>query len=253
MIATRWKLLELEHVVGRQHACAVEIEARKRARVRAGGDHQVLALHLGTVGQAHAVRRRVGDLPSLGEHGDLATLEERVETLGEAVDHLPLARLRPRQVERRHAGVDAEVGGAAGSCGAPPRSGAAPWPGCIPGGGRSHRCAAPRRGRCRDPPPHRRALSCTSRASAEDHDIELLGQDGHLLEVTPDAVSARHEVVTVGTAPFFQAQPRFGSFSSRTFTRPLSRRASPTGDRRDRRSTGEEHLHGARERGSPPP
>ena len=163
---------------------AVEVEARQRARVRTGGQHQVGALHLGAVGEAQPVRGGVGDLAALVEHGDLAPLEQGLEALGQPVDDLALAGLRAGQVERGHPGVDAEVGS--------PLDGAQHLGGLEELLGRD---AAPVQARPADPPlldegdveTRRRAVErgrVARRTTTEDHDVELLGQDGHLLEFT---------------------------------------------------------------------
>ncbi len=155
---------------------------RERARIRAGGDHEVGALDLGAVGETHLVRRGVDHLTTLVEHGDLAPLEERLEALGEPVDDLALARLRPGQVERRHPRVDAEVrrpldraqhlGGLQELLGrdATPVQAGPTDPDLLDQ---------------RDVETGRRAVQrgrVPSRTATEDHDVELLGQDGHLLE-----------------------------------------------------------------------
>ena len=185
MMATRaGSVVELEHVVGRQHPGAVEVEARQRTRVGAGGEHQVGALHLGPVGESHPVRGRVGDLAPLAEHGDLAPLQQGLEALGQPVDDLALAGLRAGQVERGDPGVDAEVGSPLdraqhlgglekllGRDATPVQAGPAD-PTLL------HEC---------DVEPRRRAVErgrVARRTATQDHDVELLGQDGHLLEFT---------------------------------------------------------------------
>ena len=180
---------------------------------------RLLALHLGAVGQAHRVRGGVGHLAPLREHGDLAALEQRLETLGEPVDDLALAGLRARQVERRHAGVDAEVG--------------------RPLDGPQHlgrleqllgRDASPVQARPADATlldqgdvePRRRAVErgrVAGRPSTEDHDVELLGQDGHLLRSRPGAFAHR-PLVTVRDPAILPGETPLRSFRSRTFTRP---------------------------------
>ena len=69
-----------------------------------------VALDLGAVGEPHPVLGGVGDLTAAVVDRDLAALEERLEALGQAVDHLLLAGLRAVEVEDGHPGVDAEVG-----------------------------------------------------------------------------------------------------------------------------------------------
>ena len=101
------------------------------------------------------------------------------------VDHLLLAGLRAREVERRDAGVDAEVGGALDGAqhlgrleellgrDAPAVQAGAADPALLDQG---------------DVQPGRRSVErgrVAGRPSTEDHDVELLGQDGHLPEPAP--------------------------------------------------------------------
>ena len=162
----------------------------------------------------------VGDLTAGVVDRHLAALEERLEALGQAVDHLLLAGLRAAEVEGGHPGVDAEVGR--------PLDGAQDL-------GRLEqllgRDASPVQAHPadaallheRDVQPGRGPVQrggVAGRPTAEDHDVELLGQDGHLLEA-PGPV--HHGTVRASRAvfpPFFQAEHRVRSLGFRRFTRP---------------------------------
>jgi hypothetical protein len=102
-------LVELEEVVGREDLLPVELQSGQLAGQRAGGEDQCVAHELGAVVDAHVVRGRVDDGPAARHDRDLAPLEQRLETLGELVDHLLLASHARGQVERGLARVDTEL------------------------------------------------------------------------------------------------------------------------------------------------
>ena len=94
--------------------------------------------------------------PGAGDDGDLAPLEQRLEALGEPVDHLLLAGLAGRRGRASAGRRRPRTPWRRGRCAGPRRSGAAPWPGCSPDAGRCHRPGPPRPSRSGARPPPRR-------------------------------------------------------------------------------------------------
>ena len=108
----RRDLGEREHVIGREDSFTVEVEPGERARQRTRREHERAALELRTVGHPDVTGGGVDHGSGAGHDGDLAPLEQALETLGQSVDDLLLAGLAGSQVERRLARVDAELLGA---------------------------------------------------------------------------------------------------------------------------------------------
>ena len=99
-------------MVRRQHALLVELEAR-RAATRAATNPVAIktlrAAQLGAVGDAHGAT--VGrERARAGDDRDLAALQQRLEAARQPVDHLLLADLGDRHVERGRRRLHAELG-----------------------------------------------------------------------------------------------------------------------------------------------
>ena len=134
---------------------------------------------------AHAVRGGVDDLAAPGDHGDLAALQQRLEALGEPVDDLLLARLGAAEVERRHRRASMPNSDARWTV----RSTSAVWRSSLAGMQPRWRHVPPTRSSSTSAmfEPGGRAVQrgrVAGRASAEDHDVEFLGQNGHLLRAS---------------------------------------------------------------------
>ena len=122
---------------------------------RARGDEPVAIEHVAPADHAavgDADRPAVGlERAGSGDDGDLAALQQRLEPRRQPVDDGLLAGLRGRELRGRVPTSARRTRRADARSAAPPRSGAAPWPGCTHGAGRCRRPAAPRRSRCSCP------------------------------------------------------------------------------------------------------
>ena len=169
-------------MIGREDTRPVEIETRERARRGSRGDHEVAPRDLGTVGDPDAVARTVDHLAATLHDGDVAPLQQGLEALRELVDDVLLAHLGPAQVEHRLAfGDDPELGRLAHR---------AQHVGRLEqflGGDAAAMEAGPAHAALFDDRDVQSGSSAierggiASRASAEDHNVEFVGQNGHLL------------------------------------------------------------------------
>ena len=186
MITTRARELgELEHMIGGKDARAVERETWKCAGRGTRRDDEVAAGDFLAVADTHAVPGTVDDLAAALHDRDVAPFQQGLETRGEPVDDLLFAHLGSTQIEHRIAvDVDAEFGRVAHRAqhvrrlqqllgrDAPPvqaRATDAPF--------FDERDVQPRGGAV-----ERGGIA--GRSSAEDHNVEFVGQDGHLLRAS---------------------------------------------------------------------
>ena len=103
-------VLEVEHLVGRHHQVAVDLEAGDAARHRARGEDDVRADQLGPVVDPHHVIRTEG--AGADKRRDLSPLHQPLQALPELIDDLLLAGLGLGELDRRRVDGDAELLGA---------------------------------------------------------------------------------------------------------------------------------------------
>ena len=133
------------------HALLVDRDAGQRSRLRAGGQDDRAGLErLGAARALHLhARSRLQRAPP-GNERDLVLPEQELDALGHPVGDAPASLHRLGVVRLEPGESDAELRGAAGRGGRPPRCGAAPWWGCSPSSGRRRPGGRPRRPRPRD-------------------------------------------------------------------------------------------------------
>ena len=108
----RRHLVDLEHIIGREDAVAVEREPvdRQRPRRRTGRDRSRCDRGPRCRRRPRSSARRAASVPVPGTTVTLRSLEQRFEPGREPVDDAVLAGLRRRELERRGRDLDAELG-----------------------------------------------------------------------------------------------------------------------------------------------
>ncbi len=129
-----------------EHPRAVDRQPGDARRVRTGGEHQVVALHLlGAGRRLHRQRRRAGDGRPALHVGDLAQLGHLAGAAGQLLDHLVLVGAQLVEIDLRRRRTRCPRPWRASTRRAPWPRAAAPSTGCSRDRGRRRRGSSPRR------------------------------------------------------------------------------------------------------------